>query len=154
VQLGETLTHGLATLYNNTFPTAEEYREFTVNHLIMWGSTLDYKLFDTLYMTHRHNVHTVRKLCEQAMALLEEANKINEQDMMVRHKIESHVRTITQSDLQQQIKKPQQVQVVVSPTPIPGPSRQPDNSHHATYGCNYARCQYQCYQLSNPSYFK
>jgi hypothetical protein len=73
----------------------------------MWGNTLDYKLFDTLYMTHQHNSHTVKKLCKQAMALLEEANKINEWDMLVRHEIESHVWTITQSDLQQQIKKPQ-----------------------------------------------
>jgi hypothetical protein len=73
----------------------------------MWGNTLDYKLFDTLYMTHRHNSCTVKKLREQAMMLLEEANKINERDMLVRHEIESHVQTITQSDLQQQIKKPQ-----------------------------------------------
>jgi hypothetical protein len=50
----EEIWHGLATLYNNTFPTHKEYREFTVNHLTMWGNTLDYKLFDTLYMTHRY----------------------------------------------------------------------------------------------------
>jgi hypothetical protein len=43
------------------------------------------------------------------MALLEEANKINERDMMVRHEIESHVQTISRSDLQQRIKKPQRV---------------------------------------------
>jgi hypothetical protein len=75
----------------------------------MWGNTLDYKIFDTLYMTHQHNSHTVKKLHEQAMVLLEEANRINEQDMLVQHKIESHVQTITQSDLRQQIKKPQRV---------------------------------------------
>jgi hypothetical protein len=46
------IRHGLATLYDNTFPTHKEYREFTVNRLTMWGNTLDYKLFDTLYMTH------------------------------------------------------------------------------------------------------
>jgi hypothetical protein len=51
------------------------------------------------------------------MASLEEANKINKQDMMVRHEIESHVQTITRSDLQQQIKKPQRVRAVVPPTP-------------------------------------
>jgi hypothetical protein len=39
-------------------------------------------------------------------------------------------------------------------TPIAGPSRQPDNSHCATYGHNYARCQYQCYQCGNPFLFK
>jgi hypothetical protein len=62
---------------------------------MMWGNTLDYKLFNTLYMTHRHHSCTIKKLREQAMALLEEANKINKQDMMVRHEIESHVQTIS-----------------------------------------------------------
>jgi hypothetical protein len=42
----EEIRHGLATLYDNTFPTYEEYREFTVNCLTMWGNTLDYKLFN------------------------------------------------------------------------------------------------------------
>jgi hypothetical protein len=97
--------HGLATLYDNTFPTHEEYREFTVNCLMMWGNTLDYKLFDILYLTHWYYFRTIKKLREQAMALLEEANKIDEWDRMVRQKIKSHVQTITQSDLRQQIKK-------------------------------------------------
>jgi general stress protein 26 len=60
-------------------------------------------------MTHQHHSRTIKRLREQAMALLEEADKINERDMMVRHEIESHVWTISQSDLRQQIRKPQQV---------------------------------------------
>jgi hypothetical protein len=44
----------------------------------MWGNMLDYKLFDTLYLTHQYHSHTIKKLREQAMALLEEANKIDE----------------------------------------------------------------------------
>jgi hypothetical protein len=103
----EEIQHGLATLYNNTFPTHKEYREFTVNRLTMWGNTLDYKLFDTLYLTHRYHSHTIKKLREQAMALLEEANKINERDMMIRHEIKSHVQTISRPDLRQRIRKPQ-----------------------------------------------
>jgi hypothetical protein len=79
----EKIQHGLATLYDNTFPTAKEYHKFTVNRLVTWGNTLDYKLFDTLYMTHQHHSHTIKKLHEQAMALLEEANKINEWDMLI-----------------------------------------------------------------------
>jgi hypothetical protein len=43
---------------------------------------MDYKLFDTLYMTHQNYSHTVKKLLKQAMALLEEANKINNQDIV------------------------------------------------------------------------
>jgi hypothetical protein len=48
----EQVRHGLASLYDNTFPTHKEYREFAANHLAKWGNTLDYKLFDTLYLTH------------------------------------------------------------------------------------------------------
>jgi hypothetical protein len=95
----EEIRHGLATLYDNMFPTHEEYREFTVNRLMMWGNTLDYKLFGTLYLTHRYHSRTIKRLREQALALLEEANKIDECDRMVRHEIESHVQTITRSDL-------------------------------------------------------
>jgi hypothetical protein len=62
----EEICHGLATLYDNTFPTHKEYCEFAVNHLAMWGNTLDYKLFDTLYLTHRYHARTIKKLREQA----------------------------------------------------------------------------------------
>jgi hypothetical protein len=150
----EETQHGLATLYDNTFPTHEEYHEFAVNRLAMWGNTLDYKLFDTLYLTHRYHACTIKNLQEQAKALLEEADKINERDKMVRHEIESHVKTITRSDLHQQIKKPQRVQVVIPPTPLFSSSRQPDYSHLATYGQNYACQQYQCFECGDPTHFK
>jgi hypothetical protein len=95
----EQVRHGLASLYDNIFPTHEEYREFAANCLTQWGNTLDYKLFDTLYLTHRYHARTIKNLWEQARLLSEEADKINEQDKMVRHEIESHVQTITQSNL-------------------------------------------------------
>jgi hypothetical protein len=95
----EEVRHGLATQYDNIFPTHEKYCEFAANRLAKWGNTLDYKLFDTLYLTHQYHVHTIKNLCEQAKALLEEADKINKRNKMVRHKIESHVQTITRSDL-------------------------------------------------------
>jgi hypothetical protein len=50
---------------------------------------------------------------------LEEADKINEWDKMIRHEIKSHVQTITRSDLCQKIKKPQQVRVLFLPLPFP-----------------------------------
>jgi hypothetical protein len=83
---------------------------------------MEYKLFDSLYVNHQNNTQTVKKLWEQAMALLEEANKINDRDLMIRQEIESHVETITRADLRQQIRKPQRVQMVTSPIPLPGPS--------------------------------
>jgi hypothetical protein len=58
----EEIRHGLAALYDNTFPTHEDYREFTVNRLTMWGNTLDYKLFGTLYLTHRYHAQTIKNL--------------------------------------------------------------------------------------------
>jgi hypothetical protein len=79
----EEIQHGLAALYDKTFLTHEEYREFSANHLTKWGNTLDYKLFNTLYLTHPYHIHTIRKLREQAKLLLEEADKINEQDKML-----------------------------------------------------------------------
>jgi hypothetical protein len=146
--------HGLAALYDNIFTTHEEYWEFTANCLMMWGNTLDYKLFDTLYLTHRYHAHTIKNLREQAKTLLEEANKINKRDKVVRQEIESHVQTITHSDLRQRIKKPRRVQVIVPPTSLPGPSWWPDYSHLATYGWNYAHQQYQCFECGDPTHFK
>jgi hypothetical protein len=107
-----------------------------------------------LYLTHRYYVRTIKNLCEQAKVLLEEADKINKRDKMVRHKIESHVQTITRSDLRQRIKKPQRVRVIVSPTALPSSSRRPDYSHLATYGRNYACRQYQCFECGDPTHFK
>jgi hypothetical protein len=149
----EKIWHGLAIQYDNIFFTHEEYHE-AANRLTKWGNTLDYKLFDTLYLTHWYHVRTIKNLWEQAKALLEEADKINKHDKMVRHEIESHVQTITRSDLRQRIKKPQQVRVVVSPTPLPSPSWQADYSHLATYGQNYARRQYQFFECGDPTHFK
>jgi hypothetical protein len=150
----EQTRRGLVTLYDNTFPTLKDYREFTVNCLVMWGNTMDYKLFDSLYINHQNNIRTIKKLQEQAMALLEEANKINDRDLMIQQEIESYVGAITKAELHQCIKKPQRVRVVVSPTPLPSTSRQSDNSHRATYGQNYARCQHQCFECGVPTYFK
>jgi hypothetical protein len=73
---------------------------------------------------------------------------------MVRHKIESHVQTITRSNLRQRIEKPQQARVIVSPTPLPSTSQQTNNSHCATYGQNYAQRQYQCFECGDPTHFK
>jgi hypothetical protein len=87
----EQVWHGLASPYDNTFPTHEEYREFAANRLAKWGNTLDYKLFDTLYLTHRYHTRTIKNLWEQARLLLEEADKINKRDKMVRHEIKTHI---------------------------------------------------------------
>jgi hypothetical protein len=152
--LPEETQRGLTTLYDNTFPTLKDYREYTVNRLVMWGNTMEYKLFNLLYVNHRNNTRTVKKLREQAMALLEEANKINDRDLVVRQELENHVETITRANLRQCIRKPQRVRIITSPTPLPGPSRYTDNSHQATYSRKYTHPQYQCFQCGDLTHFK
>jgi hypothetical protein len=60
----EKIRWGLATLYDTTFPALEEYCKFTVNCLILWGNTMEYKLFNTLYVNHWNYTHTIKKLQE------------------------------------------------------------------------------------------
>jgi hypothetical protein len=52
-----------------------------------------------MYMAHQNYAHTIKKLHKQAMALLEEANRINDQNILTQQKIKQHVGTITRSDL-------------------------------------------------------
>jgi hypothetical protein len=66
----------------------------------------------------------------------------------------SHIEMTTQTELCQHIRKPQWIRVVTSPTPLPGPSQRPDNSHQATYSRNYTGLQYQCFQCGDPTHFK
>jgi hypothetical protein len=56
----EEIRHGLAMLYDTVFPTNEDYQEFTVNRLAMWGNTLDYKHFDIMYMFHQSHICPVK----------------------------------------------------------------------------------------------
>jgi hypothetical protein len=44
---------------------------------------LDFKYFDVMYMSHQTHVHSIKKLQEQAMSLLEEANRISDRDLLL-----------------------------------------------------------------------
>ena len=61
----------ITTLYNKDFVDAMSYRAFTENKLRPWENALEYKHFDTMYTNHQSLVNTIRKLCQQAQALLE-----------------------------------------------------------------------------------
>ena len=148
------LKHGLAGLYDQTFKSPEEYREFCVTHLVPWSNTLDFKHFDMMYMSHRSHTQTILALRNQAQSLLEEANKIQDRDYLIRHEIEDHVKRITRTELRSRLRKPQRIRRIVSPIPIPGPSQIPDNSHRATLRYPNPQRQYRCYQCDSPSHFK
>jgi hypothetical protein len=115
----EEIWHGLATLYDNTFPTHEEYREFAANRLAKLGNTLDYKLFDTLYLTHWYHVCTIKNLREQAKLLLEEADKINKRDKMVRHEIKSQFKPLLDPIFVRKLKNHNKFESLFLPLPFP-----------------------------------
>ena len=64
----------ITTLYDKVFTDAMSYRAFTENKLRPWENALEYKYFDTMYTNHRSLSNTIKKLCQQAQALLEEAD--------------------------------------------------------------------------------
>lgn len=106
-------------------------------------------------MSHRSQICTIKKLQEQAQDLLNEANRIWDQDYLLQHEIEEHIKKITCTDLRQQLRKPQRVRVVISLTPIPGPSRSPDYLHQATmHHTPPPPQQYHCFQCNGLGHFK
>ena len=106
-------------------------------------------------MSHQSQICSIKKLWEQAQNLLNEANGIQDQDYLIQHEIEEHVKRITWKDLRQWLNKPQRVWVVVFPTPLPGPSRLPDYSHWATM-CHAPPLlqQYCCFQCDGLGHFE
>ena len=94
----------IATLY--VFVDAMSYRAFTENKLRPWENALEYKHFDTMYMNHRSLVNTIKKLHQQAQALLEEANILTGRDFMLHQEIKTHISKITRTELCKRLCKP------------------------------------------------
>ena len=80
---GPTNKKTITTLYNKVFVDAMSYRAFTKNKLRPWENTLEYKHFNTMYTNHQSLVNTIRKLHQQAQALLEEADILTGRDFML-----------------------------------------------------------------------
>ena len=127
--INNTPTDGKAitTLYNEVFADAVSYQAFTENKLWPWENTLEYKHFDTMYTNHWSLVNTIRKLCQQAQQLLEEANILTGRNYILWQEIEMHVSKITQTKLQQRLYKPTHFWFKETPTP---PSRPIASSSH------------------------
>ena len=103
---GPTNEKTITTLYDEVFVNAMSYQAFTENKLRPWENTLEYKHFDTMYTNHRSLVNTIRKLHQQAQALLEEADILTRRDFMLRQEIETHVSKITRTKLHKRLHKP------------------------------------------------
>ena len=96
----------ITTLYDKVFVDAMSYPAFTENKLRPWENALEYKHFNTMYTNHWSLVNTTRKLCQQAQALLEEANILTGRDFMLWQEIETHVSKITKAELCKRLRKP------------------------------------------------
>ena len=109
-----------------------------------------------MYMNHQSLVNTIKKLHQQAQALLEEADILTGRDFMLRQEIETHVSKITRTELCKRLRKP--TLFCFKEMPIPPPPPQPSTSslnlsarqHHIRYmrSGEPVRC-YKCNSLSH-----
>ena len=95
----ETEERDIITLYDETFPTPETYRTFIDSRLAIWKNSLEVKYFDALYDSHRSTIETVRNLRKQAQAILEEADKLQGRNLLLRKELKRHIATVAQPEL-------------------------------------------------------
>ena len=95
----------ITTLYSKVFVDAMSYQAFTENKLMPWENALEYKHFDTMYTNHQSLVNTIKKLCQQAQTLLEEADILTGRDFMLCQEIKTHVSKITRTELCKRLRK-------------------------------------------------
>ena len=154
----ETSEKTITTLYDGVFVDAMSYRAFTENKLRPWENALEYKHFDTMYTNHWSLVNTIRKLCQQAQALLEEANILTGRDFMLWQEIETHVSKITRTKLCKILRKPTLFHFKEMPIPPPQPQASTSSLNlSAHWHCiHYMRLgePMRCYKCNSLSHIK
>ena len=109
----------ITTLYDKVSIDAIFYWAFTENKLRPWENALEYKHFNTMYTNHWSLVNTIRKLCQQAQALLEEADILTGRDFILQQEIKTHMAKITKAELCKRLHK--LTQFCFKEMPIPPP---------------------------------
>ena len=108
-----------------------------------------------MYTNHRSLVNTMRKLHQQAQALLEEADILTGRDFILQQEIKTHVSKITRAELCKRLRKP--TQFCFKETPIPPPQPQASSSQNLSahqhcicymWSGEPMRC-YECNSLSH-----
>ena len=66
----------LVTLYNEMFPTRDEYQTFVDTQLHPWKDTGELKYFNALYSNYRNTQQSASNVAKQAQLLLEEAERL------------------------------------------------------------------------------
>ena len=110
-----------------------------------------------MYTNHRSLSNTIRKLHQQAQALLEEADILTGRDFILRQEIETHVSHITKAELRKRLHKPTLFRF--KETPIPPP--QPQTSSSLNLSARRHRICYmqsgepmRCYECNSLSHIK
>jgi hypothetical protein len=88
--------------------------------LFPWGNTLEFKLFDNLYLHHRTTQNQVRQLRQHAQKLLEQADSLQGHDNAQRAELERHIRNLPQNAFRRKLHRP----IKVYPRPPVPPVRQ------------------------------
>ena len=105
----ETEESNLVAHYDEVFPTHDTYLNFVDCRLALWKNSMEVKYFDALYNSHQQTTETMRKLRLQAQAILEEADKMQQQNSLVKKEINRHVATIANSELRKRLSYPRKV---------------------------------------------
>ena len=111
-----------------------------------------------MYTNHQPLVNTIRKLCQQAQALLEEADILTRRDFMLRQEIETRVSKITKAELCRKLHKP--TLFCFKEMPIPPPQPQASTSSLNLSTCQHCICYMRsgepmrCYRCNSLSHIK
>ena len=101
-----TESENIVDIYDWTFTSLDQYRDFTNSKLAPWANTVEYKYFDTLYTYHRGTSGTIRNLRQQAAKLLDEADLLSRQHYARRRELEEFTSSLKQTTFQQRLFRP------------------------------------------------
>src|SRR5271168_2071066 len=91
----------LIHIYNNTFPDLQQYHDFTNRKLTPWKQSLEFKHFNTLYLSHRQlkkNITAIRTQAQQCQ-LLDQANSLQTHHGLQMIKLQRFLPTIVNQEL-------------------------------------------------------
>ena len=110
-----------------------------------------------MYTNHQLLVNTIRKLCQQAQMLSEEADILTGRDFILQQEIKTHVSKITKAELRKRLCKPTQFRF--KETPIFPPQPQASSSQNLSarqHRIHYMRSgePMRCYECNSLSHIK
>src|SRR5271156_5130710 len=85
----------LVHIYDNTFPNLQQYHDVTNRKLIPWKQSLEFKHFNTLYLSHRQLKKNITAMRTQAQQLLDQANSLQTHHDLQMIELQRFIPTIT-----------------------------------------------------------